>query len=69
MMTTMAAMIAVGEYALIVCALHLHFTGTHSPFEFIPLALWLFSKHRKSISFELAGQEGLCGDTKGRRCH
>jgi hypothetical protein len=44
-------------------------TGTHSPFEFFSFALWLFSKHRKTISYALAGQEGLCGDTKGCRCH
>jgi hypothetical protein len=66
MTTTMTAMIAVGELALIVCALYLHLTGTHSPFEFFPFALWLFSKHRKSISYALAGQEGMCSDTKGR---
>jgi hypothetical protein len=69
MTTIMTAMIAASEFALIVCALYLHLTGTHSPFEFFSFALWLFSKHRKSILYALAGQEGLYGDTKGCRCH
>jgi hypothetical protein len=63
MTTIMTGMIDVGEFASIVCALYLHLTGTHSPSEFFPFALWLISKHRKSISYALAGQEGLCSDT------
>jgi hypothetical protein len=47
MTTIMTAMIAVGEFALIVCALYLHLTGTHSPFEFFFFALWCFQNTEK----------------------